>query len=60
MAPHEQHAVEIIREKKWTVRVTAYGSVITFTFESEEYAPSYADGQAFRLAVEVVELKKCA
>ncbi|MBZ9739700.1 MULTISPECIES: hypothetical protein [unclassified Mesorhizobium] len=60
MAPHEQHAVEIIREKKWTVRVTAYGNAITFPFEVEEYARSYADGQAFRLGVEVVEFKQCA
>ncbi|WP_158614564.1 MULTISPECIES: hypothetical protein [Mesorhizobium] len=49
------HAVEIIREKKWTVRVTAYGNTLTFPFEAESYARSYADGQAFRLGVEVAE-----
>ncbi|TPJ40026.1 hypothetical protein FJ492_10990 [Mesorhizobium sp. B2-5-4] len=60
MAPHEQHAVEIIRERKWSVRVTAYGSSLTLPFEAEEYARSYADGQAFRLGVQVVELRRCA
>ena len=54
------HAVEIIREKKWTVRVTAYGNALTLAFEAESYARSYADGQAFRLGVEVAERKKCA
>ncbi len=57
MAPPE-HAVEIIREKKWTVRATAYGTMLTFPFEAETYARSYADGQAFRLGVEVFEFKK--
>ncbi|RUU24779.1 hypothetical protein EOD10_00255 [Mesorhizobium sp. M7A.T.Ca.TU.009.01.3.2] len=55
-----EHAVEIIRDKKWTVRVTAFGNTRTFAFEAESYAPSYADGQAFRLSVEVAERKKCA
>ena len=52
-----EHAVEIIRNKKWTVRVTAYGNTLTFPFEAESYARSYADGQAFRLGVEVAERK---
>ena len=60
MAPHEQHAVEIVRESKWTVRVTAYGTTLVFPFEAEVYARSYADGQAFRLGVEVAELKRSA
>jgi hypothetical protein len=60
MAPHEQHAVEIIWDRKWTVVVTAYGNTIAFPFESEDYARSYAAGQAFRLGVEVTEMRKCA
>lgn len=56
----EQHAVEIIRDKKWTVRVTAYGNTLTVPFEAESHARSYADGQAFRLGVEVAERKKSA
>ncbi|ESX02351.1 hypothetical protein X768_30740 [Mesorhizobium sp. LSJC265A00] len=46
------------RANKWTVRVTAYGTTLTFPFEAESYARSYADGQAFRLGVEVEELKR--
>jgi hypothetical protein len=60
MAPHEQHAVEIIWDRKWVVLVTAYGNTIPFPFESEDYARSYAAGQAFRLGVEVIEMRKCA
>ncbi|TPJ66001.1 hypothetical protein [Mesorhizobium sp. B2-7-1] len=60
MAAHEHHSVEIIREAKWAVRVTVYGSTLTFPFEAEDYARSYADGQAFRLGVQVTELKKSA
>ncbi|WP_210236964.1 class I tRNA ligase family protein, partial [Mesorhizobium sp. M4B.F.Ca.ET.215.01.1.1] len=37
-----------------------YGTTLTFPFEAEQYARSYADGQAFRLGVEVIELKDCA
>lgn len=55
-----EHAVEIIRDKKWTVRVTSYGNTLTVPFEAESHARSYADGQAFRLGVEVAEHKKCA
>lgn len=58
MAPHEHHAVEIIRDAKWAVRVTAYGNTLTFPFAAEEYARSYADGQAFRLGVQVIEPKR--
>ena len=54
------NAVEIVRDRKWTVRVTAYGNTLTFPFEAESYARSYADGQAFRLGVQVVEHKRCA
>ncbi|MDX8437859.1 hypothetical protein RFN25_31170 [Mesorhizobium abyssinicae] len=60
MAAHEDHSVEIIREAKWAVRVTVYGSTLTFPFEAEDYARSYADGQAFRLGVQVTEFKKSA
>lgn len=60
MAPHEHHAVEIVREAKWAVRVTAYGRTLTFPFEAEDYARSYADGQAFRLGVQVTGPKKSA
>ncbi|ESZ43337.1 MULTISPECIES: hypothetical protein [unclassified Mesorhizobium] len=38
----------------------AYSNTLTFAFEAESYARSYADGQAFRLSVEVAERKKCA
>ena len=55
-----EHAVEILRDGKWKVRVTAYGSTLTVPFEAEAHARSYADGQAFRLGVEVVESKKSA
>lgn len=55
MAEHECHSVEIVRESKWAVRVTVYGSTLTFPFEAEDYARSYADGQAFRLGVQVTE-----
>jgi hypothetical protein len=58
MAPHEHHAVELIRESKWAVRVTSYGKTLTFPFEAEDYARSYADGQAFRLGVPVTEMKR--
>jgi len=60
MADHEHRAVEIVRDKKWTVHITVYGSTLVFPFEAEDYARSYADGQAFRLGVQVVELKKSA
>ncbi|RWB69532.1 MAG: hypothetical protein EOQ50_26255 [Mesorhizobium sp.] len=60
MALHEHHAVELIRERKWAVRVTSYGETLTFPFEAEDYARSYADGQAFRLGVQVTELKRSA
>jgi hypothetical protein len=60
MAPHEHHAVEIIREAKWVVRVTTFGKAQIFPFEAEDYARSYADGQAFRLGVQVTELKRSA
>lgn len=53
------NSVELVRDKKWTVRITAYGSTLTFPFEAESYARSYADGQAFRLGVQVAELKRC-
>lgn len=33
-------------------------TTLTFPFEAESYARSYADGQAFRLGVEVEELKR--
>lgn len=46
--------------RNWTVRVPAYSNTLTFAFEAESYARSYADGQAFRLSVEVAERKKCA
>ncbi|WP_292222657.1 hypothetical protein [Mesorhizobium sp.] len=52
--------MEIIREAKWAVRVTAYGNTLTFPFEAEDYARSYGDGQAFRLGVQVIERKKSA
>ena len=42
------------------LRVTAYGTTLVFPFEAEVYARSYADGQAFRLGVEVAELKRSA
>jgi hypothetical protein len=63
LAPEEvmtspDNAVELVLDKKWTVRVTAYGSTLTFPFEAESYARSYADGQAFRLGVQVAELKR--
>ena len=38
--------------------MTAYGNTLTFPFEAESYARSYADGQAFRLGVEVAERKR--
>jgi len=60
MAAPKHHGVELVKGQKWTVRVTAYGSTQTLPFEAEQYARSYADGQAFRLGVEVVELKDCA
>lgn len=50
-----QHAVEIVRGKKWTVRVTVHGTTLCFPFEAESYARSYADGQAYRLGVQVAE-----
>ncbi|MER8956866.1 hypothetical protein NKJ72_20795 [Mesorhizobium sp. M0045] len=59
MAPHEQHAVEIVRTKEWSVRVTVNGATITVPFTAESYARSFADGQAFRLGVQV-ELRKPA
>ena len=52
------NAVELVRDKKWTVRVTAHDSTLTFPFEAESYARSYADGQAFRLGVQAAELKR--
>jgi hypothetical protein len=55
MVPHEHCAVEIIWDKKWTVLLTAYGSTLVFPFACEEYARSYAAGQAFRLGVDVIE-----
>ncbi|TPI11229.1 hypothetical protein FJW06_21195 [Mesorhizobium sp. B4-1-3] len=60
MAPHEHHAVELTREGKWAVRVTSFGKTLTVPFETEDYARSYADGQAFRLGVRVTELKRTA
>ncbi len=60
MATAKLHGVELVKGQKWTVRVTAYGTTLTFPFEAEQHARSYADGQAFRLGVEVVELKDCA
>jgi hypothetical protein len=60
LARRAQHAVEIIWDRKWVVLVTAYGNTIPFPFESEDYARSYAAGQAFRLGVEVIEMRKCA
>ncbi|WP_245498739.1 hypothetical protein, partial [Mesorhizobium sp. M2A.F.Ca.ET.029.05.1.1] len=60
MVTAKLHGVELVRGQKWTVRVTAYGTTLIFPFEAEQYARSYADGQAFRLGVEVVELKDCA
>ena len=60
MAKAKLHGVELVRGQKWTVRVTAYGTTLIFPFEAEQYARSYADGQAFRLGVDVVELKDCA
>ncbi|MER9420536.1 hypothetical protein NKI95_32295 [Mesorhizobium sp. M0306] len=60
MAAHEQHAVEIIRDKEWSVRVTVSGTTTTVPFTSESYARSFADGQAFRLGVQVAEIKKAA
>ncbi|WP_245489843.1 hypothetical protein [Mesorhizobium sp. M1A.F.Ca.IN.020.03.2.1] len=60
MATAKLHGVELVKGQRWTVRVTAYGTTLTFPFEAEQFARSYADGQAFRLGVEVVELKDCA
>ncbi len=60
MAAHEHRAVEIMREATWAVRVTVYGTTLTFPFEAEDYARSYADGQAFRLGVQVTGLTKSA
>lgn len=60
MVTAKLHGVELVRGQKWTVRVTAYGTTLTFPFEAEQYARSYADGQAFRLGVQVVESKGCA
>ncbi|BCH13042.1 hypothetical protein MesoLj131c_73000 (plasmid) [Mesorhizobium sp. 131-3-5] len=37
---------QIIRENTRTVRVTAFGNTLTFPFEAERNARSYADGQA--------------
>ncbi|MBZ9701017.1 MULTISPECIES: hypothetical protein [unclassified Mesorhizobium] len=55
-----EHAVEIVREKSWSVRVTVNGVTTTVPFSAESYARSYADGQAFRLGVQVAELKRSA
>ena len=60
MAPHGQHAVEIVEGNTWSVRVTFNGVTKTVAFTAESYARSYADGQAFRLGVEVVKARKCA
>lgn len=60
MAAHEQHAVEIVRAKEWSVRVTVNGTTTTVPFTAESYARSFADGQAFRLGVQVAELKRSA
>ena len=60
MVTAKLHGVELLRGQKWTVRVTAYGTTLTFPFEAEQYARSYADGQAFRLGVEVAERNECA
>ncbi|MER9599795.1 hypothetical protein [Mesorhizobium sp. M0244] len=60
MAAHEQHAVEIIRDKEWSVRVRVNGTTTTVPFTSESYARSFADSQAFRLGVQVAEIKKAA
>jgi hypothetical protein len=61
MAPqHGQHAVEIVRDRAWSVRVTVNGVTTTVPFTAESYARSFADGQAFRLGVEVADLKRSA
>ncbi|MES0100457.1 hypothetical protein [Mesorhizobium sp. M0019] len=60
MTPHERHAVEIVRDKDWSVRVTVNGTTTTVPFTSESYARSFADGQAFRLGVQVADRKKAA
>lgn len=59
-APHERHAVEIVRDHEWSVRVTVNGTTTTVPFTSEGFARSFADGQAFRLGVQVAEVKKAA
>ena len=49
MAPqHGQHAVEIVRDRAWSVRVTVNGVTTPVPFTAESYARSFADGQAFR------------
>ncbi|AZO66234.1 hypothetical protein EOC93_02450 [Mesorhizobium sp. M6A.T.Ce.TU.002.03.1.1] len=60
MAAHVQHAVEIMKGKGWSVRVTVNGTTTTVPFTAESYARSFADGQVFRLGVQVAELKRSA
>ncbi|MGX5829883.1 hypothetical protein [Mesorhizobium sp. 43Arga] len=47
-------------ERNRTQGLLGIGNTLTFPFEAESYARSYADGQAFRLGVEVAERKKGA
>ncbi|MER9200934.1 hypothetical protein NKH74_17295 [Mesorhizobium sp. M0933] len=52
--------LKLLGDKEWSVRVTVNGTTTTVAFTSESYARSFADGQAFRLGVQVAEIKKAA
>lgn len=57
MTPYVQPAVSLVQAGGWSVRVTAYGNTTEIAFPTEQNARSFAEGQAFRLGVAVVEAK---